>query len=306
MVQEFQLETGGMWGDVPLHKLQYLNQSRKCMWTTALWSCIEGLIILLLLTEAVLRFVDKKKSFEVWAMSILEARQVSTMTCKMVMETLWFTTLILKNCLPANKTVLQRGTIWGWFCWWLSILRMRGQWWLLTMVFGDWLLGWGAGTMVDFGLRWLRVVSVCSTMCILSMVTRNCRHSVFTSTTCSCKHIFLLIAEVSPFPSKNWGWLPFRRQLLIWRQSYHRIALAIEACCMVASWSTKEWRMFVVVPMPRPTQCKTEYCKQCIEEESSMKFEITKKRNYKTKKWRDKHPNTWWWVPVCKGKLWPW
>jgi hypothetical protein len=46
-------------------------------------------------------------------MSILEARQVPTMTCKMVMETIGFTTLILKNCLPANKTVFQRGTIWG-------------------------------------------------------------------------------------------------------------------------------------------------------------------------------------------------
>lgn len=152
------------------------------------------------------------------------------------------------------------------------------------MVFGDWLLGWGAGTMVDFGMRWLQVVSVCSTMCILSMVARNHRHSVFTSTTCSCKHIFLLIAEVSPFPSKSWGWLPFRRWLLIWRQSYYRIALAIEACCMVASWSTKEWRMFVVVAMPRPTQCKTEHCKQWIEEESIKKFEMMKKRNYKTKK----------------------
>lgn len=127
LVQEFQLETGGRWGDVPLHKLQYLNQTRKCMWTTALWSCIEGLIILHLLTEAVWRLLDKKKSFELWAMSILEAWQVPTMTCIMVMETLWFTTLILKNCLPANKTVLQRGTIWGWFCWWLGILRMRGH-----------------------------------------------------------------------------------------------------------------------------------------------------------------------------------
>jgi hypothetical protein len=31
-----------------------------------------------------------------------------------------------------------------------------------------------------------------------------------------------------------------------------------------------------------------------------------KRETIRQRMWKDKHSNTWWWVPVCKGKLWPW